>query len=98
VRSRAPPGAARPLLQSPLLAAPVMPRLPPPPQPPPPSSPALKRGLAAVLVDIYRTDGPRALLRGLLPRMLLQGPASAATFVCFEQVLRLSRKPDEAVV
>jgi hypothetical protein len=52
----------------------------------------------AVLLDIYRTDGPRALLRGLLPRMLLQGPASAATFVCFEAVLRASRMSDDASV
>jgi hypothetical protein len=55
----------------------------------------LQRGLFAVLVDIYRRDGPRALLRGLLPRVLIQGPASAATFVCFEQVKRLSRKEDK---
>ena len=47
---------------------------------------------------VGRTDGPRALLRGLLPRMLLQGPASAATFVCFEAVLRASRISDEASV
>jgi hypothetical protein len=58
----------------------------------------LQRGLFAVLVDIYRRDGPRALLRGLLPRVLIQGPASAATFVCFEQVKRLSRKEDKVDV
>jgi hypothetical protein len=51
-------------------------------------------GLFSVLSDIYRRDGARALLRGLLPRMLMQGPASAATFVCFEQVKRLSKIPN----
>lgn len=50
----------------------------------------LQTGLFSVLSDIYRRDGARALLRGLFPRMLMQGPASAATFVCFEQVKRLS--------
>jgi hypothetical protein len=73
-----------------LPAAPPAPRLA--------GAPALKHGLVAGLVDIYRTDGPRALLRGLLPRMLLQGPASAATFVCFEAVLRASRISDDVSV
>jgi hypothetical protein len=54
----------------------------------------LQTGLFSVLSDIYRRDGARALLRGLLPRMLMQGPASAATFVCFEQVKRLSKIHD----
>jgi TctA family transporter len=45
-----------------------------------------------VLTHIWVREGPRALIRGMFPRMMLHGPASAATFVCYEQVLRLSRR------
>lgn len=54
--------------------------------------PVLHNGLISVLLSIVRTDGPRALVRGLLPRLITQGPASAATFMAYEQVKRLSRK------
>jgi hypothetical protein len=54
--------------------------------------PQTHKGMLAMLSHIVRTDGPGALIRGLLPRLLLQGPASAATFVCYEQVLHLSRR------
>ena len=49
--------------------------------------------MTSMLLHIIAKDGPGALIRGLLPRLLMQGPASAATFVCYEQVLRLSMKP-----
>lgn len=49
-----------------------------------------------MLVSIYRNEGALALTRGIVPRMVVNGPASAATFVLYEQVLRLSRKPVEA--
>jgi len=32
-------------------------------------------------------------MRGLLPRILLNGPASAVTFLAYEQVLKLSTRP-----
>lgn len=57
--------------------------------------PTLHKGMWEVMVHIARTDGPRALIRGLLPRMLMQGPASAATFVAYEKVKRLSRKEED---
>jgi hypothetical protein len=56
----------------------------------------LHTNMGSVLLHIIRRDGPRALIRGVLPRMLMQGPASAATFVCYEQVKRLSRRGGEA--
>ena len=52
----------------------------------------LHSGMTSMLLHIIAKDGPGALIRGLLPRLLMQGPASAATFVCYEQVMRLSRK------
>ena len=52
----------------------------------------LHKGMVSMLLHIVAKDGPGALIRGLLPRLLMQGPASAATFVCYEQVLQLSRK------
>jgi len=54
--------------------------------------PQLHRNLWGVLTHIWVREGPRALIRGMFPRMMLHGPASAATFVCYEQVLRLSRR------
>ncbi len=57
-----------------------------------PVRPVLHSGLFSVLLHILRKDGARALIRGLFPRMLMQGPASAATFVAYEQVKRLSVK------
>ena len=50
----------------------------------------LHTSFASVLTSIVRDEGAAALMRGLLPRMLVNGPASAATFVLYEQVIRLS--------
>jgi solute carrier family 25 iron transporter 28/37 len=61
-------------------------------------APQTHKGMLAMLSHIIRTDGPGALIRGLLPRLLLQGPASAATLVCYEQVLHLSRARPSALV
>lgn len=55
----------------------------------PPRAPTTMMGM---LLHIVATDGPGALIRGLLPRLIMQGPASAATFVCYEQVMELSKK------
>lgn len=52
----------------------------------------LHDNMYTMLVSIVRSEGAWALTRGLLPRMVVNGPASAATFVIYEQVLRLSRK------
>ena len=63
----------------------------------PPAGPArvLHRNLWATLRHIWVHEGPSALARGVFPRMMLHGPASAATFVCYEQVLHLSRRGAE---
>lgn len=53
----------------------------------------LHDNMGTVLRSIVRKEGAWALTRGLLPRMVVNGPASAATFVMYEQVLALSRKP-----
>jgi hypothetical protein len=63
-----------------------------PHHPSPHEPPQLHRNLWGVLRHIWVREGPRALIRGMFPRMMLHGPASAATFVCYEQVLRLSRR------
>ena len=55
----------------------------------------LHDNMYTMLGSILRTEGAWALTRGLLPRMVVNGPASAATFVIYEQVLRLSRKSPE---
>lgn len=54
--------------------------------------PLLQPNMLAMLRHMWASEGAAALTRGLLPRILTAGPASALTFVCFEQVKRLSRK------
>ena len=56
------------------------------------SSFKLHRNVFTVLASIVRNEGSGALMRGLLPRMIVNGPASAATFILYEQVLKLSQK------
>lgn len=56
------------------------------------AAPLLQPNMWAMLKHMWAKEGTAALTRGLLPRVLTAGPASALTFVCFEQVKRLSRK------
>lgn len=50
-------------------------------------------GVWSVLREmVTKEGGARALMRGVVPRVLLAGPASAATFVGYEVVLSHSRK------
>ena len=56
----------------------------------------LHDNMYTMLAAIVRNEGAWALTRGLLPRMVVNGPASAATFVIYEQVLALSLKPPSA--
>jgi len=81
LRRRPPAPAPAPALTAALAAAPAA-----------PATRVLHRNLWATLRHIWVHEGPSALARGVFPRMMLHGPASAATFVCYEQVLRLSRK------
>ena len=63
---------------------------------PPPASggvPRMHTNIGSILVSMVRNEGAAALMRGLLPRIVVSGPASAATFVLYEQVLKLSTKP-----
>lgn len=46
----------------------------------------------STLVSVIREEGARALIRGMFPRMILHGSASAATFVVYEQVMRLAQR------
>ena len=52
--------------------------------------PKLFSGVTSMMKHIVATEGLSALVRGLVPRILLNGPASALTFVAYEEVLRLS--------
>jgi hypothetical protein len=56
-----------------------------PPRRPPASVPRLIR-------QVVEADGARALIRGALPRIVVQGPASALSLVAYEQVKWLARK------
>jgi len=45
-------------------------------------------GVRSVFAEIMRTEGPRALFRGLAPVMIRAFPANAATFLGFEMALK----------
>lgn len=61
--------------------------------------PAAARGIrlhtsvSGVLSSIVANEGAAALFRGLAPRLVTNGPASAATLVAFEWVKRMSMLP-----
>jgi len=59
----------------------------------PVGGPSVPTTMLGMLSHIVTRDGPRALIRGLLPRLIINGPASVATFVAYEQVMTLSRLP-----
>lgn len=49
------------------------------------------RGVLSTAVSIYRNEGPGALMRGLLPRLLYLGPAGAISFTSYEALKGLLR-------
>eukprot|EP00173_Palmaria_palmata_P000090 Plantae.Rhodophyta-Palmaria_palmata.ctg1041.p1 GENE.Plantae.Rhodophyta-Palmaria_palmata.ctg1041~~Plantae.Rhodophyta-Palmaria_palmata.ctg1041.p1 ORF type:complete len:232 (+),score=24.24 Plantae.Rhodophyta-Palmaria_palmata.ctg1041:31-696(+) len=50
-----------------------------------PGTGAAYKGTIDCLVKTVRTEGPKALCRGIVPRMALIGPSAAVFFVAYEQ-------------
>jgi hypothetical protein len=48
--------------------------------------------MTSVLRDMITNEGPASLMRGVLPRIITSGPASALTFLAYEQVVKASLK------
>lgn len=51
----------------------------------------LNTSMVSILAHMWRVEGPASWLRGIFPRMTLNAVASACTFLCYEEVKRLSR-------